>query len=74
MTDEELIALADDSALVERVARAIFANRGVFDDMCYVENELFQRDADLTATVDGVVNFTALAKAAIRALVAERGK
>lgn len=34
----------------------------VFDDMCYVDGELFQWDADLTA------------KAAIRALVAERGK
>lgn len=55
--------------VVERVARALHADRKALDGMCYADAELKDwGDGDLKATVDGEVNFSALARAAIVAL------
>lgn len=62
--------------VVERVARALHADRNALDGMCYADAELKDwGDGDLKATVDGEVNFSALARAAIVALCgADMGK
>lgn len=55
--------------VVERVARALHADKNALDGMCYADAELKDwGDGDLKTTVDGEVNFSALARAAIVAL------
>lgn len=56
--------------LKEQVAKTVFADKKVFDDSVWMDADLYlEESGHLTATVDGVVDFTALANAAIAAVL-----
>ena len=56
---------AEIRAAVEAMARALHANNDAFPSETYMDSKLTDwGDGDLTACVDGDVNFTKLARAA----------